>query len=104
MTNPFPTVYPETKGVPLEEMDAVFGEGTLWDAQCRYCDMLNIIADELQERMEDEESERASLVSRRSSRSRRSQRMPSASGRGLVSRLMGRNGRASYEPIGDSDE
>jgi len=21
------TVYPETKGVPLEEMDAVFGEG-----------------------------------------------------------------------------
>ena len=24
----FAVVYPETKGVPLEEMDAVFGEGT----------------------------------------------------------------------------
>jgi hypothetical protein len=23
----FPIVYPETKGIPLEEMDAVFGEG-----------------------------------------------------------------------------
>ena len=23
-------VYPETKGVPLEEMDAVFGEGSLF--------------------------------------------------------------------------
>jgi hypothetical protein len=25
----FPQVYPETKGVPLEEMDAVFGEGDI---------------------------------------------------------------------------
>jgi len=24
-----PVVYPETKGVPLEEMDAVFGEGNV---------------------------------------------------------------------------
>ncbi|KAF8349784.1 general substrate transporter [Amanita rubescens] len=38
-------LYPETKGVSLEEMDAVFGE------------------EEFEERMEDEESERASLTS-----------------------------------------
>ncbi|KAI0660375.1 general substrate transporter [Cubamyces menziesii] len=80
-------VYPETKGVPLEEMDAVFGE------------------EELEERLEEEESERASLMSRRSSRSRRSARLPGASGQGLVSRLLGRtDGRASYEPIRDGDE
>ncbi|KAI0800970.1 general substrate transporter [Fomes fomentarius] len=77
-------LYPETKGVPLEEMDTVFGE------------------EELEERLEDEESERASLVSRRSSRSRRSlTRVPS---RGLVSRLLeSRNGRGNYQPI-DGDE
>ncbi|KAI0361296.1 general substrate transporter [Trametes cingulata] len=80
-------LYPETKGVPLEEMDAVFGE------------------EELEERLEDEESERASLVSRQSSRSRRSARLPGAAGQGLVSRLLGRtDGRASYEPIRDGDE
>ncbi|KAH9846809.1 general substrate transporter [Lenzites betulinus] len=80
-------LYPETKGVPLEEMDAVFGE------------------EELEERLEDEESERASLMSRRSSRSRRSARLPGAAGQGLVSRLLGRtDGRASYEPIRDGDE
>ncbi|KAI0715306.1 general substrate transporter [Earliella scabrosa] len=80
-------LYPETKGVPLEEMDAVFGE------------------EELEERLEDEESERASLVSRRSSRSRHSQTIPSSSGRGLVSRILeSRNGRGNYQPIGNSDE
>ncbi|OCH94787.1 general substrate transporter [Obba rivulosa] len=79
-------VYPETRGVPLEEMDAVFGE------------------EELEERLEEEESERASLVSRRSSRSRsegtartelRSRRA------GFFDRLLGRSG---YEPIRDGDE
>lgn len=60
--------------------------------------------EELEERLEDEESERASLMSRRSSRSRRSHTRAPSSGQGLVSRLMGRNGRASYEPIGDGDE
>nr|VWO94308.1 Glucose transporter rco-3 [Ganoderma boninense] len=46
-------LYPETKGVPLEEMDAVFGE------------------EELEEQLEDEASERGSLLSQQSSRSRR---------------------------------
>ena len=36
------TVYPETKGVPLEEMDAVFGEGKttttcLPNVMCNLC-------------------------------------------------------------------
>ncbi|KAI0756710.1 general substrate transporter [Daedaleopsis nitida] len=80
-------LYPETMGVPLEEMDAVFGE------------------EELEERLEDDESERASLMSRRSSRSRRSLTRPTnPASRGLVSRLMNRNGRGSYEPIGNGDE
>ena len=65
-------------------------------------------AEELEERLEDEESERASLVSRRSSRSSRSRRghsrLPSSVSQGLVSRLMGREGRANYQPIHDNDE
>ncbi|KZP16852.1 general substrate transporter [Athelia psychrophila] len=74
-------LYPETMGVPLEEMDAVFGE------------------EELQERL-DNESERASLISHRSRPSR--QTSPS---RGWVSRVMGRNGkRATYEPIAEAEE
>ncbi|KAM5530703.1 hypothetical protein V8D89_015627 [Ganoderma adspersum] len=53
-------LYPETKGVPLEEMDAVFGE------------------EELEERLEDEASERGSLLSQQSNRSRRGHaRIPS---------------------------
>ncbi|CAL1695290.1 unnamed protein product [Somion occarium] len=84
-------LYPETKGVPLEEMDAVFGE------------------EELEERLEDEESERASLVSRRSRQSRLSRsssnKLPSLPGRGLLSRLLNRSEHAaSYEPIRDGDE
>jgi len=53
-------LYPETKGVSLEEMDAVFGE------------------EEFEERMEDEESERASLISNMLPTSR--QRAPDAEG------------------------
>jgi len=88
-------LYPETKGVPLEEMDAVFGE------------------EELEERMEDEESERASLVSRRSRRSQNGSpggtftprvREAQVSNGGFWSRLFGRNTN-SYEPIrGDGEE
>ena len=53
-------VYPETKGVPLEEMDAVFGEGKT--RSLPICFKLTVvIADELEERME-EESERAFLI------------------------------------------
>ncbi|KAH9837046.1 general substrate transporter [Rhodofomes roseus] len=81
-------LYPETRGVPLEEMDAVFGE------------------EELEERLEDEESERASLVSRRSSRSRRSRlsvSRPTPEGRGVLSRLLNQRNRGNYQPI-DADE
>ncbi|KAJ3491048.1 hypothetical protein NLI96_g975 [Meripilus lineatus] len=81
-------LYPETKGVPLEEMDAVFGE------------------EEEEERLEDEESEQASLMSRQSRQSRISTR--SKPPRGVLSRIMrqsseGRRG-GSYQPILDAEE
>ncbi|KAL4241761.1 major facilitator superfamily protein [Abortiporus biennis] len=72
-------LYPETMGVPLEEMDAVFGE------------------EELEELLEDEESERASLVSRNSRSSRHSR--TASKPRGLLSRLMQQTGGSSYQPI-----
>ncbi|KAG1757688.1 general substrate transporter [Suillus lakei] len=86
-------LYPETKGVPLEEMDAVFGE---------------------EERL-DYESERASLVSNTRSPSVRSgsvrsgsvhsgSRRKAATERGWVSRLLYRDDRSTYQPIGEGDE
>ncbi|KAI0053369.1 general substrate transporter [Auriscalpium vulgare] len=82
-------LYPETKGVPLEEMDAVFGE------------------DEREE-MEENDSERASLMSSRSRQSGNTagiKRTASPPSRSWVSRLMGRgDGRAAYEPIADGEE
>ena len=97
-------VYPETRGVPLEEMDAVFGEGMFiyWGEGERGSD-LDI--DEREEALEND-SERASLVSNsRSSLSRSSRRKAGAASEGWVSRLMGRSeGRANYQPIGDGDE
>ena len=83
-------------------MDAVFGEGKT-TTTCLPNAMLNLSPEELEERLEDEESERASLVSRRSSRSRNHSRLPSSASQGLVSRLMGRDGRASYQPINDDE-
>ncbi|TFY77217.1 hypothetical protein EWM64_g6795 [Hericium alpestre] len=83
-------LYPETKGVPLEEMDAVFGE------------------DEREE-AEENESERASLMSNTIPTNHQSI-SPShvrnnAASSGWVSRIMGRtDGRASYEPIADGEE
>ncbi|KAG2150113.1 general substrate transporter [Suillus cothurnatus] len=76
-------LYPETKGVPLEEMDAVFGE---------------------EERL-DYESERASLMSNaRSPSVRSSPRRKAATERGWVSRLLYRDDRSTYQPIGEGDE
>lgn len=90
-------------GVPLEEMDAVFGEGNVHyhSAVPIYS---TVLAEELEERLEDEESERASLVSRRSSRSRRSRLSVTRAGvnpegRGVLSRLLSQRSRANYEPI-----
>ncbi|KAI0814889.1 general substrate transporter [Irpex lacteus] len=80
-------VYPETMGVPLEEMDAVFGE------------------EEEQERLEDEESERASLVSRTSRLSRPPTRSGVAlpTGNGFFNRLVNGSHRAQYQPIQDGE-
>ncbi|KIL71817.1 hypothetical protein M378DRAFT_94783 [Amanita muscaria Koide BX008] len=74
-------LYPETKGVPLEEMDAVFGE------------------EELEERLLDEESERASLVAHSLSTS--SQTIPIfPPRRGWLHRVFSFGNRSSdYQPI-----
>ena len=90
-------------GVPLEEMDAVFGEGNVQHPSVLYSRLM-ALAEELEERLEDEESERASLVSRRSSRSRRSRLSVTRAtvnpeGRGVLSRLLSQRSRANYEPI-----
>ncbi|KDQ63513.1 hypothetical protein JAAARDRAFT_202943 [Jaapia argillacea MUCL 33604] len=81
-------LYPETKGIPLEEMDALFGE------------------DELEERF-DNESERASLVSTPLPTNHQAittpHRKSSSPRRGWVSRLFGR-GRPTYQPIADGEE
>ncbi|KAI6108424.1 general substrate transporter [Pisolithus croceorrhizus] len=76
-------LYPETKGVPLEEMDAVFGE---------------------EERL-DYESEQASLMSNHSGRvSVHSRRSAKSTDRGRLSRLLYGNDRSTYQPIGDHEE
>ena len=100
-------MYPETSGVPLEEMDAVFGEG-METPRIFVLRISKLFAEELEERLEDEESERASLFSRRSSRSRRSRQSLTARGKstrpGFFGRLFGRSEhRASYEPIRDGE-
>jgi len=79
-------LYPETMGVPLEEMDAVFGE------------------DELQEFYENQESEQASLVGSTSSRRSATRRLPRPSFlqvahewfNGVFSKS---RDRSAYEPI-----
>ncbi|KAF4605108.1 hypothetical protein EYR40_003891 [Pleurotus pulmonarius] len=78
----FVLVYPETKGVPLEEMDAVFGE----DAR---------------EEQFDNESERASLMSRTATIDQYSSPpSPKRQQGNWVSRLTRRDdGRAAYQPI-----
>lgn len=83
-------LYPETKGVPLEEMDRVFGEDTASDL----------------------ESETASLVrSRRSSSNHQSisspkPQEPPREPQGWLSTLLRRAGgqRAQYQPVGLQDD
>jgi len=83
-------LYPETKGVPLEEMDRVFGE------------------DEREEALENE-SEITSLIPNSPRRGRQSlsphrKDMP-IRGRAWLDRMLGRVGtRPLYEPIADSEE
>jgi hypothetical protein len=98
-------VYPETKGVPLEEMDAVFGEGKVF--AIFWSDDVDCI---LAEERLDYESERASLMSNTRSPSIRSgsvhsnSRRKVATERGWVSRLLYRDDRSTYQPIGEGDE
>jgi sugar porter (SP) family MFS transporter len=83
-------LYPETKGVPLEEMDAVFGE-------------------DKREEEQDNDSERASLVSNSRSTNHQSinsyprPKRPSDS-RGWFSRLFRSDGRSMYTPLTDGEE
>lgn len=93
-------------GVPLEEMDAVFGEGAINkesnEEQYLYC--LGFIDE--QEEQFDNESERTSLVS--APLPTNHQAIPPSRSRhpqGWFSRLLnGRDHRASYEAIGPNNE
>ncbi|KAJ7169771.1 general substrate transporter [Mycena filopes] len=81
-------VYPETKGVPLEEMDAVFGE------------------DERDERMDNESltSERASLVARRLPSNHRTTSSRSQGGGRSWLRLFQRESSGpSYQPVANDE-
>lgn len=81
-------------GVPLEEMDVVFGEGKPSFSKY-WLSIHNHYAEELETQL-DNESERASLISRPSHH---------GSSRGWVSRVMGRKStRSTYEPIADAEE
>lgn len=104
-SNLSPKVYPETMGVPLEEMDAVFGEGATDFVSFASPSLIHIPnLDELQELYENQESEQVSLVG--STRSRRSAtyRPPTPSmmhvAREWLSWVVSkRRDRTAYEPI-----
>lgn len=101
-------VYPETKGVPLEEMDRVFGEGQFFSLFTGkgYADKTP--TDEREEALENE-SEVTSLIPNsprrgRQSLSPRRKDMPIRS-RAWLDRMLGRvSTRPLYEPIADSEE
>jgi len=83
-------LYPETKGVPLEEMDRVFGE------------------DEREEALENE-SEVTSLIPNSPRRGRQSlspsRKDPRLQSRGWLNRVFGGpNSRALYEPVAGGEE
>lgn len=82
-------LYPETKGVPLEEMDRVFGE------------------DEREEALENE-SEVTSLIANTPRRGRSLSPLRKAPGRqrrAWLDRMFGgANSRTLYEPVADSEE
>lgn len=91
-------------GVPLEEMDAVFGEGE--SVSHNHWEQCLIFFPE--ERL-DYESERASLMSgthsdRFSVNSSRRPKINNPAERGWVSRVLYRNDRRTYRPIGDDEE
>ena len=96
-------MYPETKGVPLEEMDAVFGEGALSLCLCSLeLHLTCSIAEEREEAMDYEDSEVASFVSH-SQQSDVEHRRPSnnqGSKSNWFMRVLKGPRRSDYEPIG----
>jgi hypothetical protein len=100
-------VYPETKGVPLEEMDTLFGEGKVLRQLEDKCS-LNFASATIEERL-DNESERTSLISSALPTSHRAAHINSPKqrpdSRSWFSRLLNRDDhRATYEPIQDHEE
>jgi hypothetical protein len=99
-------VYPETKGVPLEEMDRVFGEGQSFCVYTRKDLIYPMSTDEREEALENE-SEITSLIpnSPRRARQSLSPQRKDPPGRAWVNRMFGGvNSRPLYEPIADSEE
>ena len=93
--------------MPLEEMDAVFGEGTTgFIFLYSLTDMPYL--DELQEFYENQESEQASLVGSIRSRRSASHRLPGSSflqvAREWANSVVGKSrDRSTYEPIGGDE-
>ena len=99
----FAVVYPETKGVPLEEMDAVFGEGVSLNYRfVMTCMLILNTSDERQEHL-DNESEITSLVQTPSFDSeylRNTLRQTNNNTDSWFDRLFKRSRRGDYEEIG----
>ncbi|KAJ7487480.1 general substrate transporter [Mycena galericulata] len=100
-------LYPETKGVPLEEMDAVFGEGK--HEAHEMAPFLNSSLDEREERMDNESlaSERASLMTHSLPINNQAINSPSRKhgDRSWFARLFTRESpRPSYQPVASEEE
>jgi hypothetical protein len=100
-------VYPETMGVPLEEMDAVFGEGNTSGDSERRINLTQFFSfSDEQEEQFDNQSERTSLISG-GLPTNHSAIVPSRSrqSRGWFSRLLnGNDRRTNYVPTSSSEE
>ena len=105
----FLSVYPETKGIPLEEMDAVFGEGPNLPVvlESPHTDLF------LDSGSDEEESETSPLVQGRlpshaeeaqGSGNAKEPQASSFSLRGVWDRLQGRTTQQDYEPIREGEE
>lgn len=99
-------VYPETKGVPLEEMDAVFGEGS-WADSCIIGEGSHIyaFAEEREEELEYGPETESLVPSQHSGHDYSTEdRHVSSNNRrpGWLSKILGRPSRREhYEPIRD---
>ncbi len=110
---PCATVYPETKGVPLEEMDTVFGEGAFYyyyllkllststfPLSWLYQTLAAVTSELREEQLDDESEEAVSFLQRRRRPRRDSDGEKSTSRIAWVSRLFGSGRRPrDYQPI-----